>query len=136
MYCSYIVWCVNTSGTCFSAAARSAVAPSKNGWCEWITSGWKFSNIDDSATGIGRLTEKLLSLKFWMAGTRSTSTSSAGMLSNVGATTSTRWPIRRNASVKVCTERATPPTWGRYVFVIIKIFIGRAPVGGRAGSGS
>ena len=123
MYCSYKVWWVKTSGRSRAVATRSAVPPSRKGWWAWTTSGRKALRLDKSPSGFGTGTEKSLPLKSRTAGKRTTSRSPSGLPLNSGAATSTRWPSRRKASVYPSTLRATPPTCGVKVLVIIKMFI-------------
>ncbi len=54
---------------------------------------------------------------------RITSCSSGGMPSNTGATITTRWPALRHSPANATTDRATPPTNGVNVLVIIQIFM-------------
>ncbi|MCZ7566267.1 MAG: hypothetical protein M5U08_22750 [Burkholderiales bacterium] len=72
------------------AATRSAVSPSRNGWCEWTMSGRSSSTVAARMPGTGTGTEKSLPLKFCTAGKRTTSVSSSGVPSKRGAATTTR----------------------------------------------
>jgi hypothetical protein len=86
---------VNTSGNPRKRAIRTAVEPSRKGCWECTMSAPKASSASLSGGCTGSTTEKSLALNSWMAGTRSTSSSTSGMSGNSGATTSTRWPSAR-----------------------------------------
>ena len=109
-------------GKVAASATRSAASPMRKGWWEWMISGgsrraWRRGGRDGDADG------QIEPLKFWMAGTRRHRARRHGRFRS-GATTRTRCPWRRNSSVKASTDRGgTPPTYGRYVFVIIRMFM-------------